>query len=270
MKKKFFLPSETLGDLLKNIGITVGTLSLIAIGYFYVYLPNVTNHGDGVTVPDLLGMPSERLDSLVTAFDLRFEINDSSYSEDYKPLDVIRQFPRAGSIVKPGRKIFVSINRVDPPTVPLPAIVEVSLINAMATLKSNELKLGRIFYQPSPFSDLVLEMRVNETKIEPGTRVPKGTVVDLIVGDGAGPMDMTVRNLLGMTLEDAQTLLSELNLHLGNVTVPADADTTGISIIVFRQKPEAGDSVRVGDPINLWLAEPGYVPKDSVETDINN
>jgi beta-lactam-binding protein with PASTA domain len=92
-------------------------------------------------------------------------------------------------------------------------------------------------------------------------------VVDLVVGDGAGPNDMVVRSLLGMSLEDAQTLLSALNLHLGNVTIPADADTTNVDIIVFKQKPEPGDSVRVGDPINLWLAEPGYVPKDSVKTE---
>jgi beta-lactam-binding protein with PASTA domain len=267
---KRFFQGDTIGDLLKHISITVGTLAFILISYFYVYLPNATKHGDSVVVPDLTGLPSEGIDSLLSMFDLRFEISDSTYSVEQDPLDILRQFPHAGSVVKPGRKIFITINRIDPPTVPLPAVVEVSLINAIATLKSNELKPGRIFYKPSPFSDLVLEMMIDGIKIEPGTRLPKGTVIDLIVGDGAGPMDMRVRSLLGMTLEDAQDLLSALNLHLGNVTIPADADTTAVEIIVFKQKPQPGDSVRVGDPINLWLAEPGYVEKDSVETEIDN
>lgn len=269
MKKPLF-KGETIGDFLRNVGICLGILAFILIGYFYIYLPNATNHGDSVTVPDLTGISSSRLDSLLTYSDLRIEISDSAYSDEHEPLDVIRQFPHPGSEVKPGRKIFVTVNRIDPPTVPLPAVVEISLINAIATLKSNELKPGKIFYRPSPFSELVLEMLIDGIKIEPGTRMPKGTVIDLVVGDGAGPNDMVVRSLLGMTLDDAQSLLSALNLHLGNVTYPADADTTANHIIVFKQKPEPGDSVRVGDPINLWLAEPGYAPKDSVKTEEDN
>lgn len=269
MKKTFF-KGETIGDFLKSVGICLGILAFILISYFYVYLPNATNHGDFVTVPDLTGIPSGRLDSLLAYPDLRIEVSDSAYSDEHDPLDVIRQFPHPGSEVKPGRKIFVTVNRINPPTVPLPAVVEVSLINAIATLKSNELKPGRILYQASPFSDLVLEMQLNGIKVEPGTRLAKGTVVDLIVGDGAGPNDMVVGSLLGMTLEEAQSLISAFNLHLGNITVPDDADTTNVDIIVFKQKPEAGDSVRVGDPINLWLAQPGYVPKDSVKTEIDN
>jgi beta-lactam-binding protein with PASTA domain len=271
MKKNFF-KGETIGDFLKNVGICVGILAFILIGYFYIYLPNATNHGDSVTVPDLTGLSSSKIDSLLTYSDFRIEISDSAYSDEYEPLDVIRQFPHPGSEVKPGRKIFITINRIDPPTVPLPALDngDVSLINAIATLRSNELKPGKIFYRPSPFSDLVLEMLMDGNKIEPGIRLPKGTVVDLIVGDGAGPNDMVVRSLLGMTLDDAQTLLSALNLHLGNVTYPTDADTTAAVIIVFKQKPEPGDSVRVGDPINLWLAEPGYTPKDTVKTEVDN
>jgi beta-lactam-binding protein with PASTA domain len=271
MKKTLF-KGETIGDFLKNVGICLGILTFILIGYFYIYLPNVTNHGDSVTVPDLTGLPSSKIDSLLIHSDLRIEISDSAYSDEHEPLDVIRQFPHPGSAVKPGRKIFVTVNRIDPPTVPLPALDngDVSLINAIATLRSNELKPGKIFYRPSPFSDLVLEMLLLGDKVEHGTRLPKGTVVDLVVGDGDGPNDMVVRSLLGMTLEDAQTLLSALNLHLGNVTIPVDADTTVVQIIVFKQKPEPGDSVRVGDPINLWLAEPGYVPKDTVKTEEDN
>lgn len=268
MKKLFsFFQGNSLGDLLRHIGITVGSLAFIAIIFFYIYLPNTTKHGDSVKVPDFTGLPSAKLDSAVAANDLRFEVGDSSYSDEYKPLDVIRQFPHAGSLVKPGRKIFVSINRVNPPTVPLPALIEISLINAIATLKSNELKPGFIYYQPSPFKELVLEIQIKGAKVEPGLRVPKGTVVDLIVGDGAGPNDMVARSVIGHTLEAAEKLLSEYNLNLGKVIIPADVDTTGMIVYVVKQKPEPGDSVRVGHPINLWLGPKDYVVKDSLDVE---
>ena len=265
MKKGQFFKTETTGDFLKQLGISIGILFFIVIFYFYIYLPNATNHGDTVVVPDLMGMPSEKLEAYLSEANLRFEISDSAFSQDYNPLEVIQQFPHAGSLVKPERKIYVSINRVHPPTVPLPALVEQSLINATATLKSNGLKLGKVFYMPSPFSDLVLEMQVNGVKVETGIRVNKGTVVDLIVGDGAGPNDMKIGNFVDMDLKRALLTISGYNLHQGDIIIPDDVDTTGIVSYVFKQKPEAGDSVCVGDPVNLWIGPKGYVPKDSVE-----
>lgn len=266
MKKLLsYFQGNSLGDLLRHLGITAGCLTFIAIVFFYIYLPNTTNHGESVTVPDFTGLPSAKLDSAIAANALRFEVGDSSYSDEFKPLDVIRQFPHAGSKVKPGRKIFVTINRVNPPTVPLPAMIEISLINAMATLKSNELRAGRIFYRASPFKELVLEIQINGVKVEPGLRVPKGTVIDLIVGDGAGPNDMVARSVIGHTLKDAETLLSEYNLNIGKVIIPPDVDTTGIVVYVVKQKPAPGDSVRVGHPVNLWIGPKDYVVKDSLD-----
>jgi len=37
-----------------------------------------------------------------------------------------------------------------------------------------------------------------------------------------------------------------------------DADTTGTTPYVFKQNPLSGDSVRVGDPVDLCLAPKGY------------
>ncbi|MGC4020544.1 MAG: PASTA domain-containing protein [Cyclobacteriaceae bacterium] len=48
------------------------------------------------------------------------------------------------------------------------------------------------------------------------------------------------------------------NLHLGRVEIAEGADWTGVAPFVIRQEPLAGDSVRVGDPINLWIAPKGY------------
>ena len=44
----------------------------------------------------------------------KVDIRDSLYREDVKPGRVIEQFPKANSIVKPGRKIFLYINAVHP------------------------------------------------------------------------------------------------------------------------------------------------------------
>lgn len=260
MKLKLPFQDNTLGSLLVNVGTVLGVLLLLAVGYFYVYLPHITNHSESITVPDLEGMQIGELEEFLTRHDLRYALDDSSYSDKSPPLSVLRQFPKAGSKVKEGRKIYVSVNRVTPPTMPLPDLLDRSLTNAEVVLRSNELRRGRILYEPSPFSNLVKEMRNNGKPILPGTRIPKGTIIDLVVTDGHGPADFSVGRLVGDTYERALFKLRGWNLHLGKVQIPEDTDTTDIEPFVFKQYPAPGDSVRVGDPVDLWIAPKGYKP----------
>ncbi len=270
MKIKLPFQDNTLGSLLVNIGAVFGILILLAIGYFYIYLPHITNHSESITVPNLEGMKIEELPEFLTQHDLRFAVDDSAYSESSPPLSVLRQFPKAGSKVKEGRMIYVSVNRVTPPTLPLPDLPGASLTNAEVVLKSNELRRGRILYETGPFTNLVKEMRYKGKMIVPGTRIPKGAVIDLVVTDGRGPADFVVGRLVGDTYERALFKLAGWNLNLGKVQIPEDSDTTGIEPFVFKQYPSAGDSVRVGDPVDLWIAPKGYkLPSDEIE-DKNN
>jgi eukaryotic-like serine/threonine-protein kinase len=258
MNIKSFLKNNTIGGLMANVGIALGLVLLIALIYFYIYLPNVTNHGKSIKVPDLAGLTMEEAEKKLEAISLRLAVNDSSYSDEAKPLTILKQFPKIEEEVKENRTIYVSINRVTPPTLPVPDLVDRSLINAEVVLKSNELKKGMVIYEASPFRDLVKEMRHKGQVILAGTRIHKGATIDLIVGDGNGPADFVVGNLIGDTYKNALLKLSGWNLHLGNVEIPDGEDTTGIVPFVYKQLPLKGDSVRIGEPINLWIAPKGY------------
>ncbi|MBS1681687.1 MAG: PASTA domain-containing protein [Bacteroidetes bacterium] len=264
-----YFKGDTVGDLIRQLGITGGILAFFCIVYFYIYLPNTTNHGETVVVPDLRGIKVEELEKYLADHKLRYSINDSAYSDTLPPLSVLRQFPVAGAIVKENRTVYVSLNRVAAPTVPMPDLTDGSLVNARAVLKSNELKLGRIYYEASPFKNLVREFRYRGTPVEAGKRLPKGSVIDLVVGDGNGPADFTVGDLVGDSFEIALKKLEGWNLHLGRVEIAEGADTTGVAPFVFKQEPLAGDSVRVGDPINLWLAPKDYkIPEKENEDNL--
>ncbi len=253
-----FFKDSTIEGLLKHLAMVASSLLLIGVVYFYIYLPNITNHGETVEVPDLKGMKVGELKRFLQEHQLRYSINDSAYSDSLPPLSVLRQFPAPGSTVKENRIVYVSLNRTSPPTLPMPDLTDGSLVNAKAVLKSNELKLGKVFFEPSPFKNLVREFRYRGKPIAPGERLPKGSVIDLIVGDGFGPADFAMGRVMGDTYETALRKLSGWNLHLGNVEIMEGADTTGTVPFVFKQFPLSGDSVRVGDPVDLWLAPKGY------------
>lgn len=243
--------NNTLGGFLIHVSIAAGLLFLLAVLYFYVYLPAITNKGESITVPSIEGMHVDKLEDFLVNRNLRWEVSDSSYSDNYPPLTVLKQFPRAGSKVKENRKIYISINRINPPTVPVPNLVDRSVVNADAVLKSNELRRGKIELVSGPFN-VVQAMKFEGRPIKEGTRIPKGSVIDLVVMDGGSNKVETPR-VMGHSLEDAKFLIFGANLNLGVVHVVGDT-THGV---VLRQKPTGYTTSLVGDMVDLWIGQEG-------------
>lgn len=248
------LKTNTLGGLLLHLVLAFSLLTLLSVLYFYAYLPNITNHGESITVPNIEGLPITKVESFLASHDLRYEVNDSSYSAEYPPLTVLKQYPAVGSKVKENRKIFVSINRKKPPTVKMPDLIDGSLINAEAVLRGSELKRGRIHLVSGPFLNVVKEMKIGGNKVVPGVLIPKGTVIDLVVMDG-GSDHLPTPNVLNFSYDDARFNILGSNLNVGDVTLAGD--TTGQHPIVLKQKPTPGENIRVGDVVDLWVGKEG-------------
>lgn len=228
-------------------------IAALCLSYFYIYLPKTTNHAESITVPNVEGMPVERVAAFLEEHDLRYEINDSSYSADYPPLAVLKQVPQAGAKVKENRKIYLSVNRINPPTVPMPDLIDGSVTNADAVLKGSELVRGKIHLVRGPFLNVVTKMRVNGNEIAPGVRIPKGTIVDLVVMDG-GSDTLPAPNLLGMSYEDAKIPLLGSNLSIGKVQLIGDTANGGV---ILKQNPVPSEKIKVGDVVDLWIGKPG-------------
>jgi beta-lactam-binding protein with PASTA domain len=198
---------------------------------------------------------------------LRYEVNDSSYTEKYPPLAVLKQYPSAGSQVKENRVIYISLNRITPPTVPMPNLVDGSLINAEVQLKSNELKRGRIQIISGPYLHVVKEMKFRGEKIEPGTRITKGSVIDLVVYDG-GSDSLPCPYVTDMALEDAKVAILGSNL---NLDIEVVGDTIGTEeVVILKQKPEANENIRVGDIVKVWVGKKGTTLPEDAEIEEQN
>ena len=249
LKLKF----ESWLDVAKHLGIAVAFAVIITLTFFYIYLPVVTNHGESITVPDLQGVSVDELQEFLVERDLRFEVVDSVYSAELPPLTVTRQFPKPGSKVKQKRKIFISLNSVNPPTTRMPDLLDKTLKNAELILKSYELIPGKILYKPDPFRNIIDQL-YNGNPIEPNTPLPKGSVIDLVRGDGYGIRLFEMPDLRGLPLEEANVILRGNNLQPGLVF---NEDSLIVEqTVVLKQSPRQGLTVRVGRTIDLWIGDP--------------
>lgn len=249
--------AKTWPNLLKHVSIVVGIFLILTLGFFYIYLPSLTNHGETITVPDLEGMSMNDLDDFLVERNLRYEVSDSSFSANYPALTVLSQFPKAGSRVKESRKIYLTVNSFNPPTTRMPDLIDRSLRNAQLELNSYELERGKIILKPSPFENAVLEQRFEGESIEPGTKIPKGSVIDLVVGDGYGNRVFKIPSFIGMPFDEVKISLTGMNLRLGSIINQGDSlEAPGF---IYKQIPEEGEVVKVGEAIDLWIT-----PTDSL------
>jgi len=237
------------------------------LGFFYLYLPAFTNHGESVTVPDLIGLEYSDLDKFLTKRSLRYQINpDSGFTSQYPPLAVLKQFPASGSKVKENRKIFLSLNAINPPLVRMPRLVDGSLKNAEIVLESYGLIRGEILYKPDLARNAVLEQLMNGEPVAEGDQVPKGSKIDLYVGDGMGKQIFEMPDLTGMDLDEAKVLIMGSSLVVGDINYVETTEELPNS--VMSHSPSAGRKVRIGRKIKLWIASDGS--EDEEEGEDNN
>lgn len=241
-----------MSKILTHLAIVLTISIALILAFFYIYLPSTTNHGETITVPDLEGVAYGKLDNFLTERNLRFEVTDSSYSGEYPPLTVLRQEPRAGSKVKENRKIYLWLNAEHPPKVKMPQLIDGSVKNAQMVLESYQLLLGNIRYVPDLAQNAVLEQKYNGKDIEAGTYIPKGSKIDLVVGDGLGNQTLDIPNVIGMEKDEAEILIIGSGLKIGTVIYQATEETLPGTII--RQTPPAGGSIRIGETIDIWVA----------------
>lgn len=237
-----------------HIVLVLATILVLSFLFLKVFLPSYTNHGQTVTVPDLEGYDFEQLDSYLSSRDLQYEVTlDSGYNAELKPFSVLKQNPKAGEKVKQGRKIYVTLNSKNAPLVKMPNLVNSLLKNAQEILSNNGLVRGEIIYVPDIGINVVLEQKYRGRNIPEGFELPKGSQIDLVVGDGLGNQILDVPNLVGMDEIDAEFLIIGSGLRMGRINyVQTDSVPQGI---IIRQMPPAGAEVKTGEPIDVWISE---------------
>lgn len=244
-----------------TVAAIVGFGVVVYVVFFFLFLPYYTNHGEETVVPDLARLELDEAIAKIEEAGLRYEVADSLFLSSLPALSIISQDPIGGSKVKPGRRVYLTVNKVVAPVVKFPDINGVSQYQAKLRLEGSGLALGHIEFIPHEFADLVLSATFKSKKISEGDEIRKGSKIDLVVGKGKGNQKVEVPDLVGNTYETAIATLLRLGLSLGKPSY--DPASTKPLLTIIQQYPNyaPGDSIHLGQEIDLWISgpEPGDV-----------
>lgn len=159
-------------------------VAVVAIVALYFWLDHYTRHGDSVEVPDVCGLYYLDADASLAESQMRSLVIDSMYIDTMSPGVVLDQVPRAGSSVKSGRTIYLTINALSPRKVTMPELKNLSYRQAEAIVKGLGLSAPQIIYWNSEYKDLVLNVMVDGRPVEAGDKLPVTARVVFSVGNG--------------------------------------------------------------------------------------
>jgi len=210
-------------------------------------MPSFTRHAESITVPSVVSLPFEEAADLLTESGLLSE--QVILRKPNLPRNiVIDQNPPPEAQVKPGRRIYLTINAGDTTTVLVPNVDSFPIREARSRITVHGLTIKAVLPDsiPSPHANTVTRQLPMA-----GTSVPSGTEVTLWYGTGLGELDVLVPNVTGITVSEAREKLLKLNLR--SVVVGQAEGPIGLSKVVEQGTPE-GTSVKEGFEIRLRLA----------------
>ena len=260
--------------LWQNILIGIGFLFILFI-LFFLSLGWITGYGKTAKVSSVVGQSYIAAQQQLEKEGFEVVILDSIYVDSIAKLAVIRQTPEADEIVKAGRTIYLTINRMVPPKVEMPSLVGFSLKSAELYLQSLQLKLGAITYKPDFARNAVLDQLYNGVSIAQGVKIPLGSIISLVIGTGLGGEETDMPNLVGLTYPEALNQLSLQGINIGSVLSLETINDSAASFI-FRQTPgylstrldsltgmPIPNKIRQGQLVDLYLSNTPP-PKDSI------
>lgn len=234
---------------------------LLVFGLVFLFVQSlgwITNHGSYLKVPSVKGMPVEKAVGLLNDSGFEVVITDSVFNDSLPLNTVKKQLPLPDATVKVNRTVYLNVNPTQLPLIPLPKLEGLSYRFANQLLKKNHFVLGDTMHRPDFMKGSVLEVLHNGKSVEPGDRLKWGSRIDFVVGAGVLALNIPVPNLVGLTVDEARSLLKSKGIVLASI-IPNGVITDTAQAFVYEQNPEQYDFqgrrilIKPGQMMDIWI-----------------
>lgn len=219
------------------------SLILLAMAFFLLFL---FSSPKDVTIPDVVGMDYEEAVKELEALNLNVE-KEEAHSEEFEEGMVIATNPQAGKTVKEKTtvKVIVSAGKE---RVEFEDYVGKNFNQVERILLDQGFKEVRKY---DVISDEPVEMIINQIQPEPGDEVvPETTIVIFEVS--SGPKQISLGNLVGLTLDQVKEYVERNNLKLQVNEAYSDTVEKGR---VTKQSPGPNTMLREGETVTVTISK---------------
>lgn len=243
--------------------VFIGIFALMLLICLSVGLKRGTRLGSTIEVPNLLGMDVDDARGVLEREDLQIVVRDSIFDVDLPGGTIVDQLPRTSSVrevtVKPGRKIYVTINAYSRRMVDVPFVAKQTLRQALNQIERSGLTISKLVYEPDMTStDYVLRQYVDRREIQPTTsrKCPVGTGITLTVSYRRDEQMVYTPRLVGLSLQQAKGVLWDNGLNVGRVVYDDSVEDliAQRKARVYRQSQSLGTMLNRGDEVTLYLS----------------
>ncbi len=271
---------DWLRSLFWNAYFWMGTGVLVALGvaaFFLVdavIMPSYTRHDVSIRVPNVENRSFDEAKQLIQERDLRVERQVGRFNPNVERDVVVDQTPLPNADVKPGRRVYLTVNAGEAPMVKLPDLNGMSVREAKNRISSLGLEVGSAQPDtiPSPYANTVTRQRP-----APGDSLRQGNTVNIWYSTGLGNETVDVPDVVGQTVAEAESFLLQHKLRAVVVDPTSSEDASDETTeepasptdqYVREQGRSPGTSVRTGTEIRLFTTDdPSEIPDPDSTSD---
>lgn len=248
--------------------LIIVALIVIIIEAAFISLKGYTRHAEEIIVPDFVGLDC---DSIMEAYqdEYHFIMLDSIYSKVFSEGSIYQQDPLPNSKVKKGRNMYLVKVSEAPEKVAMPNLRNLSLRQALVSLKANGLKVSELEFVEHFAKNAIVDQKFEGKIVEPGTEIIKGSEIKLLVGYGHDDKRTHLPNLLTVKKENVKRDIIEASLNLGN-EIYMDNDEEG-KYKVYKMKPAYNIEtlVQLGSKVDVWYRSENKFDFNSYGRELN-
>ena len=205
-----------------------------------------------VEVPDVVGMTEEQAADALSAKGLEYDLSTSVESSEYSDGEVVSTDPSAGTEVKKGSTVMLTLAKSSTDTTDkkaVPDVRELTLSDAKATITEQGFSVGTVSYK---YSDSVEKGTVISQSPGAGTNAELGSTISLVVSNGPEEQTVEMPSITGLSESAARSALAEAGLSVGTVTEEYSNEPVGT---VISQGVSAGTSVKKGESVSFVISK---------------
>lgn len=253
-KGQFFKKYPWALHLLIMIGVSAVILVLV-----FVFIRIYARQGAESEIPDMVGMSIEEA-MANDGIGLEFVVQDSIFREGEAGGTILTQDPKGGTMVKSGRKVYLSITSYNADDAILPELAGLSVRQAVSELYGIGLSVGKLTFVEDPYKNSVVDQSCKGKSLYAGQQIARGSVVDLVVGSGDGTGSNSVPFVIGKTADRARRDILSVSLNVGKEHFRDVKDKR--TAVVYRQEPDytGVNKYPYGTSVELW-----YIDADNTD-----